>query len=375
MYQPQVIEKINTLNKDFKVTLDLDKSTFQDLTSKILIDSEFGRCETTVKNLLSTNTISINLALNKNEFFINKSNKIHKNKYTYDKVNYTNNNSKVIINCTKHGDFEQTPSNHIDGRGCYKCGREISAKSQTLTTVEFIEKANVVHNNKYNYSLVNYVNSHEKIVIKCPEHGEFTQNPNSHLRGCGCKDCVFVGVHYNTSNKKSFIDKANLKHNFLYDYSKVNYVSAITKIEIICKKHGSFSQTPNSHLNGGGCNKCGVIKISEHHKENSTGWSYSNWEISSTNSKNFDSFKVYIIKCWDDIETFYKIGKTYRNIKKRFDCFTTLPYSYEILTIIEGDGKTICELEKRLQKLNNEYKYIPKKEFNGMYECFNNIKI
>ena len=57
------------------------------------------------------------------------------------------------------------------------------------TTEEFIEQAKAVHGNKYDYSKVEYKGSHTKIIIVCSKHGEFEQDPNSHLQGRGCKKC------------------------------------------------------------------------------------------------------------------------------------------------------------------------------------------
>jgi hypothetical protein len=57
-------------------------------------------------------------------------------------------------------------------------------------------------------------------------------------------------------SKEEFISKANIKHKGYYDYSKVDYINALTKVEIICPKHGIFEQQPNNHLHGQGCIKC-----------------------------------------------------------------------------------------------------------------------
>ncbi len=123
-----------------------------------------------------------------------------------------------------------------------------------MNTEEFINKANKVHNGKYDYSKVEYVNAKTKICIICPEHGEFWQTPNNHLSGKGCALCANENkLHlYNKSNDK-FISEAQMIHNGKYDYSKVEYVNAKTKICIICPEHGEFWQTPHNHLQGQGC--------------------------------------------------------------------------------------------------------------------------
>ena len=123
-----------------------------------------------------------------------------------------------------------------------------------LTTQEFIERANKVHNGKYDYSKAIFVNTSSNVTIICPIHGEFVQNARNHYRGSGCPKCAG-----NYLDQEYFIQKANIKHNGRYDYSKVKYVDSSTLVEIVCKRHGSFLQKPNSHLMGCGCPKCGVI--------------------------------------------------------------------------------------------------------------------
>lgn len=123
---------------------------------------------------------------------------------------------------------------------------------------EFLKKANKVHKNKYDYSLINYYkNNKEKVFINCPIHGAFSQRIDKHLQGSGCPKCTKYHNRYTT---EEWINKAKLMHNGKYDYSKVKYVNAFTKVCIICPEHGEFWQRPNNHLNGEGCIKCGIIR-------------------------------------------------------------------------------------------------------------------
>ena len=112
--------------------------------------------------------------------------KVHKDKYDYSKINYINSRTKIKIICPIHGIFEQTPSAHIRER----CGCPLCSKNLKFTTETFIKKAKEIHEDKYDYSLVNYINAHSKIFIICPEHGVFQQEPTSHLRGHGCPTCL-----------------------------------------------------------------------------------------------------------------------------------------------------------------------------------------
>jgi very-short-patch-repair endonuclease len=118
------------------------------------------------------------------EEFIKKSYLKHNNKFDYNLVNYTNARSKVKIICPYHGEFEQTPKNHLQGYGCIKCGGTFKS-----TLENFIKRSRIVHNNKYDYSETIYTNKRTKLKIKCPLHGIFLQTPDNHLHSAGCPIC------------------------------------------------------------------------------------------------------------------------------------------------------------------------------------------
>ena len=187
------------------------------------------------------------------EDFIQRAKLVHENKYDYGLVNYTNNNTKVKIICHIHGIFEQKPSKHINGKqGCPKCGAISTTIKQTKTKEIFIKEAVIIHNNKYDYSLVEYSSDRIKVKIICPVHSIFEQTPNGHLTGRGCKHCGGT----QKINQEFFINKSNKIHFNEYDYSLVEYKLHRKKVKIICKEHGVFEQTPNAHLAGKGCLKC-----------------------------------------------------------------------------------------------------------------------
>lgn len=234
-----------------------------------------------------------------------------------------------------------------------------------LTTEEFINKAILVHKNKYDYSLSNYIGNKIKLDIICPTHGKFIQSPHHHLSGIGCYEC---GREKTIMSRRltidEFINKSNSIHDKKYDYSKVDYINDKTKVKIICPIHGMYEQRPITHLQGCGCQKC---------KIDNTGWNYHLWEKAASNSRKFDSFKLYVIKCWDDNELFYKIGKTFNKLDTRFKGNVKLPYNWSLVNIITGSAKEISEIEVILKVKNKKNSYIPKKEFKGMYECFSEI--
>ena len=130
------------------------------------------------------------------------------------------------------------------------------------TIEEFIKEANKIHCNKYDYSKTNYINNITKIKIICKKHGIFKQIPSNHLKGIGCPKCGKERFKLNkTSTTKKFISKSRILHHNKYDYSEVNYINNITKVKIICKKHGCFLQRPSDHLQGHGCPKCSKTKL------------------------------------------------------------------------------------------------------------------
>lgn len=192
---------------------------------------------------------------NKNmlEYIISEGNKIHNYKYDYSIVKYIKSNKKIDIICPIHGVFSQTHNSHLQGCGCPKCAlTDVSAKnSKKDYIIDFIK----IHGDKYDYSKVLYVNARYKIIIICPIHGQFKQTPDNHLKGCGCPKCSTHKVHI-SQIKTNYLEDFIKIHKNEYDYSKVKYIGAHKKIEIICKIHGSFLQTPRSHTNGNGCPRC-----------------------------------------------------------------------------------------------------------------------
>lgn len=179
------------------------------------------------------------------------------------------------------------------------------------TTEEFIKESKKINGNKYDYSKTVYINAKTKVIITCPKHGDFLQNPNLHIsQKCGCPKCsygenrgitsqefsnkvnsIFNGkiivkpenfINWNKQvtatcilhgdfktypehllkgfackkcrndllrkSAEQFIKEAKEIHGDKYDYSLINYKNSQTKVKIICPKHGIFEQTPQNHL-------------------------------------------------------------------------------------------------------------------------------
>lgn len=121
----------------------------------------------------------------KNQWYIQRFQEVHGDKYDYSKVVYAGQHTKVAIICIEHDVFTQTPNNHLNGIGCPECQK----KSRTKPTAQGIADFIKVHGNTYDYSQVVYTNNYTKVVIICKEHGEFLQTPSHHLKGKGCPKC------------------------------------------------------------------------------------------------------------------------------------------------------------------------------------------
>ena len=250
---------------------------------------------------------------NTKESFISKSNTKHNNLYRYDLVDFINSKSKVKIICKIHGTFEQSPEKHINGSGCQYCGGTIKS-----TNKEFIEKANKIHNFKYDYSKVDYLGNKIDIEIVCKIHGSFNQSPSNHLKGVGCPKCSGKAKPTN----EEFIEKYNKIHNHLYKYDNVNYINCKTEVEIECSKHGIFKQVPNYHLSGRGCQKCrnsnGELKIESFLKKNSINY-ISQFSFSDLKDKKELKFDFAIFGINNDLKYLIEYnGEQHYNYRGQF---------------------------------------------------------
>jgi len=195
--------------------------------------------------------------------FINKAINVHSNKFNYSKVEYVGNKNKVIIICSKHGEFLQKPNDHLSGYGCKKCQYEKTSKENRFTNEIFINKAKHLHNNKFNYSLVEYDGYENKVLIICNEHGNFKQTPHAHLQGSGCPSCC-----ESRGEKKiaEILNKYNLEFirektfNDLKDKSNLFYDFYLPKFKLFIEYNGIQHCRPINFFGG----KEGYAKIKRH---------------------------------------------------------------------------------------------------------------
>jgi hypothetical protein len=290
--------------------------------------------------------------------FIDEARLIHGGLYDYSKSVYIKSTQKIVVICKKHGCFMQTPSSHLSGNGCNLC----SIESRRRPTHIFISKSNIIHNSKYDYSLLvglKHVRDDDIIKIICPEHGVFHQKAGQHLAKHGCKLCyketVWLGRH-------GFINMAKQKHNDFYDYSSVVYVNIDTKVKVVCPAHGEFFIRPKHHLSGYGCKLC--------HPRISFGFSLQSWV--RYNSTINGTPLLYVLDIDFSQENFYKIGITSQSVAKRY-YNSKFYYPFRILYSWTGNVHDVYLAELELKRNLKNYRYIPKLTNEGRTECFSLI--
>jgi hypothetical protein len=160
---------------------------------------------------------------------LEKFNKLHDFRYTYSNIeSYQNTKKHIQIICKKHGLFCQSVNEHLAGSGCPTCGNELTKIKLSSNLKEFIEKSNIIHNNKYLYTKSVYSNNKTKICITCKKHGDFYQIPNDHLRGSGCPKCLnskgenlimnFLNKNKIIFEKNKYFDGCVYKNKLLFDF-------------------------------------------------------------------------------------------------------------------------------------------------------------
>lgn len=278
------------------------------------------------------------------QVFIARAKNVHGEKYDYSKTRYIKSSIKVNIICRIHGTFSQHPHHHLNGHGCTYCGNNILKTKQ-----EFIEQSNDIHKGRYDYSLVEYKRNRAKVKIICKEHGVFWQTPNNHLRGKqGCPECA--GILPVTTDV--FIERAKELHQNKYKYDKVSCKNLRQKVIIACPNHGEFTQEARLHLNGFGCNRC-VAR----------GYNRGRFKAMS------DIASLYIIKMYNDSESFYKIGITTKSVRERANN-PKLIYQYKIIASLQIDSGSAFDFEKKIHKRFIKNSYLPSLAFHGKTECF-----
>jgi len=178
--------------------------------------------------------------------FIMRSTQKHGYKYDYSLVAYINQDTKVIIKCPIHGEFQQRPADHMLRTGCPDCGKIQADQNRSKWNADrFFQEADKVHNQKFDYDRASFTRIHEKIRFRCSIHGWREVNARNHLKGIGCQRCAGKG--------KKTVEEVKMEaksvHNSFYSYDHVTYINTMTPVDITCPIHGDFKQTPAAHIN------------------------------------------------------------------------------------------------------------------------------
>ena len=234
-----------------------------------------------------------------------------------------------------------------------------------ISTEKFISDCNVIHNGFYDYSQTIYTGAHNYLNIICPVHGLFKIKAYAHKGGKqGCCDCGKQRRSVkNTVKFHEFLTRSRLHHGAKYNYDESSYQSIDKNILIECDVHGWFTQSATVHSIGHGCVSCA---------KNINGFGRSNFK-KLCDKNNHGIGTLYLIKCWNESELFYKVGITsHKNEKARFNG-KFMPYNYEFVFLICGNASVIYDLETQVHKLLKAHRYAPLLEFKGKTECFDEI--
>ena len=239
-------------------TYSFDKLEYLNNTSKVVVTCKrHGDIETIMKVFRENH--KCRKCSNEENFLTKMSNKYKE--YDFKDTVFTNSRSKVTVKCLIHESPFTVNANKL-AQGKLKCPK---CSTQTFTKEEFVLKSKNSQLVNYDYTESNYINSGSYVTIFCTKHNSmFTQKAGAHMAGrIGCTYCE-EDITLVKSIKEFFENTKNI-HNNRYIYSNVEYRNSKTPISITCRVHGEFYQTPNSHLRGSGCPKC--ASISKHRKK------------------------------------------------------------------------------------------------------------
>ena len=194
------------------------------------------------------------------EEFIAAARSVHGNKYLYVGAEYVNMREKLLITCPEHGEFRQTPYQHIRGQGCKKCACAAHGASHRLDPQEYLARVAEIHNGRYDLSRVQFTRLKDKIEVVCREHGSFFPSASNFLtHKSNCPKCKYE--QQSAASRLSFDQyvarfREKEVHGGTYEYRRVFYEGGQAVVEAVCASHGAFTQLVQDHLRGCGCVKC-----------------------------------------------------------------------------------------------------------------------
>lgn len=294
--------------------------------------------------------------------FIAKAAAKHGDRYDYSHVVYKGNKPKVKIVCPEHGSWMQTPSNHLTGFGCPKCGRRRTEASRRLGDTDFFARCTAVHFGAYIYPPQTYAGPDTKIRAICETHGEFRIAARNHLWvGRGCPKCGRAngGLRKRKFTFASFVEAARGIHGDRYEYDSTGYTLYTEPMQIGCGKHGWFSQRGHKHLAGQGCPTCA--------RQETRG----RWSTKTLPRESRDKpCSLYYLRLESPDELFYKIGITSDITRRVIQLERYSPYAATVVSLVEGTLFSSMKMEEELHAEFSANAYLPEWQFPGYTECF-----
>ncbi len=350
-----LIEKIKTA--DLKLISDLSNLKEIYVTEKILVKDKYGVLNTSVRNIITEGSLNISLAIDKTSYWINMAKEIHGDYYDYSLVEYVNNSTDVKIICPIHGIFKQNPNGHTSGKkGCQQCGR----KRCGLENADAAEQKYRESCEKYNCKFIRkIVENHSAIIFY---KGLYDLEYKTYYKPNKKIECTLITAVDKTA---FFIAESIRLTGEKYNHQYVIYNGNKDPVLLECNDCGYiFERSPNDHLGKTpDCMRCSLLK--KHFK------GFSKRSFIDVCKKNNNGLGIlYILRCWNENEEFYKIGITSRSIGIRFQYIHQLPYKYEVVQEILHKAEIVWNLEKTLHKLYKKYDYKPLQNFGGKTECF-----
>jgi len=354
---------IGYINKEFIVVGKLKAAK-----KKILLKDRYGYCKVLPYDLTRgvTYRMTIKSAVNKTQYLIEylrqNSKEFHKRRYRIVSE-YTKAKEPILILDNLGNLHKMSPhALMMDKMPSLK-----SAVDKDGFISNELNRRNEAFKNKEIIYLSHFYKNQTMFLRVSDKFGEYIMNASTAYNGS--KPTIEVAI-----NKDENLRNRLKQNGGCYDYSHVYYTGMKNKVNIHCKLHGMFLQNTHQHMHGDGCPKCGVICTSQKLSDNPTGWKHSEWIISAEKSKYFESFKCYIVKLKsiNSEESFYKIGRTYTTLKKRFKDIKNYTLE-EIVHIFEDDAQIVIDKEIELLRKNKINKYKPSGKFGGSNECFINV--
>lgn len=263
------------------------------------------------------------------------------------------------VKCLIDGHEWDVIDTNIYRKGCPICGLKSRSEKRKIPIEIIKEKCEQIG---LKLLTKEYKNRRSELIVETEEG--YKINTTYAVLQTGSEPVVF-------SNRNIFvIDNIKLwlkLNNSPYELISKEYKDTHAPLIFYCPEHGEFFKSWANMQRGQGCGYCGNESIPG-------GF---NPKLAEKNKRQWikENATVYIIKCYNHKEEFYKIGITTYTVKERFESDSKLPYQYEIIKELKTNLYNAIYLEQQLQDLHKDYLYAPKIEFGGYTECFSQLNI